>query len=80
MWLVRFRMRYARPWARGTDALEGGAGADIALCHIQVVAIHVEVVFRIRGCRVHQLEKGLAGGLRGVLQNRQRLRPEACCG
>ena len=54
------------------DALERGAGADVAFCDVEIVAIHVEVVFRISGSRIHQLEKGLAGGLRGVLQDSQR--------
>ena len=32
----------------------------VAFCDVEIVAIHVEVVFRISGSRIHQLEKGLA--------------------
>src|SRR5699024_6410534 len=56
----------------GHNPLQGRAGADIALGDIQVVAVHVEVVFSIGRGRVDQLEKGLAGRLRGILQNCQR--------
>ena len=40
--------------------------------HMTVVLVHIEVVFRISGCRLHQLQKGLTSCLRGVLQDCQR--------
>ena len=53
-------------------ALQRRAGADVALGDVEVVLVHIEVVFRICGCRLHQLQKGLTSGLRGVLQDCQR--------
>ena len=56
----------------GHHALQRGARGDEALGDVQVVLIHIVVVFRIGGGRFHQFVKELRGGLRGVLQNRQR--------
>ena len=56
----------------GHHALQRGARGDETLGDVQVVLIHIVVVFRIGGGRFHQFVKELRGGLRGVLQNRQR--------
>lgn len=45
----------------------------MTLGHIQAGLIHVVVVLRVGGSELHQFQKGLTSGLRGVLQSRQSL-------
>ena len=45
----------------GAEALEGGALVGVHLCHVQIVTVELQVVFRIGNGGVQELEDGLSG-------------------
>ena len=57
MWLVRLRMRDARPWARGLNRLSVGPWFAKHLGNIQRIGGKIEVVFRVGDRGVENLAR-----------------------